>query len=212
MIRTHTLILLAVLAFLASNPISRAADLLAQENNASKKVHLTEAANDPAFHKALLQAASEYKTYGQVDDNFQFAPALCAAPSMLPQKQPKISSSTDASTHGQKIYYLYAKNKLAYMRLRDPNTPQTIVKESWTPKKTISSGGVQQLSPDQINALFIMVKLEGTPSGTDNGWVYGTVTADGHTVTSSGKVQSCMGCHQDAPHGRLFGIKKESFP
>jgi hypothetical protein len=41
--------------------------------------------------------------------------------------------------------------------------------------------------------------------GTDNGWVYGTVTADGKQVTSAGRVKSCMACHQRAPNDRVFG-------
>lgn len=54
--------------------------------------------------------------------------------------------------------------------------------------------------------LFIMYKLDpGTP-GTDQGWVYGTVTPDGLTVTSAGRVASCMECHAKAPHDRLFGM------
>lgn len=55
--------------------------------------------------------------------------------------------------------------------------------------------------------LFIMVKLDPSTPGTDNGWVYGTVTADGKTVTSAGKVESCMKCHQDAKADRLFGLR-----
>ena len=58
------------------------------------------------------------------------------------------------------------------------------------------------------NALFIMYKAEPKTENTDAGWVYGTVSADGQTVTSAGRVQSCMQCHQDAPHGRLFGLKE----
>lgn len=169
---------------------------------------LTEAANDPAFHKALLKAAAEYKNYGEVDENFQVAPFLCAAPSITSRtnSSPKISVSGDSSTHGQKIYRLYAKNKLAYKRLDDPESANTIVKESWVPKKELSSVGAH-LSPDKLYALFIMTKLDSSTPGTDKGWVYGTVSADGKTVTSSGRVQSCMGCHQDAPYGRLFGLK-----
>jgi hypothetical protein len=56
--------------------------------------------------------------------------------------------------------------------------------------------------------LFVMFKLEPSTPGTDDGWVYGTVTADGKQVTSSGRVGSCMGCHKDAPHDRLFGVTK----
>jgi hypothetical protein len=55
------------------------------------------------------------------------------------------------------------------------------------------------------SALFIMFKLDPQTPGTDEGWVYGTVTADGRKVTSAGRVESCMGCHKDAPHDRLFG-------
>jgi hypothetical protein len=54
--------------------------------------------------------------------------------------------------------------------------------------------------------LFIMYKLDPETPGTDQGWVYGTVTADGKRVTSAGRVESCMKCHQAAPHDRLFGL------
>lgn len=55
--------------------------------------------------------------------------------------------------------------------------------------------------------LFIMVKLDPMTPGTDDGWVYGTVTPDGKQVTSSGRVQSCMKCHQDAKNDRQFGLQ-----
>jgi hypothetical protein len=53
--------------------------------------------------------------------------------------------------------------------------------------------------------LFIMFKLDPKTPGTDNGWVYGTVTPDGKTVTSAGRVESCMKCHQETKGDRLFG-------
>jgi hypothetical protein len=52
--------------------------------------------------------------------------------------------------------------------------------------------------------LFIMYHVDPATPGTDNGWVYGTVTPDGKTVTSAGRVASCMRCHQSLS-GRLFG-------
>jgi len=55
-------------------------------------------------------------------------------------------------------------------------------------------------------SLFVMYKLDSQTPATDLGWVYGTLTADGKTVTSSGRVESCMNCHKDAPHDRLFGL------
>jgi hypothetical protein len=54
-----------------------------------------------------------------------------------------------------------------------------------------------------------MFKVDPKTKDTDNGWVYGTVTADGKKVTSSGKVESCMKCHQDAPHDRVFGLPEK---
>src|SRR3954464_10300039 len=57
--------------------------------------------------------------------------------------------------------------------------------------------------------LFILFKTDPATSGTDHGWVYGTVTADGKKVTSAGLVESCMKCHEKAPHDRLFGLAKE---
>ena len=98
---------------------------------------------------------------------------------------------------------------------------QVIVKESRQPQTTPgATDGVHRNAnqiapaerdgvayyPGERTGLFIMAKLPDDTPGTDQGWVYGTLTADGRTVTSAGRVQNCMNCHQDAPHGRLFGL------
>jgi hypothetical protein len=57
--------------------------------------------------------------------------------------------------------------------------------------------------------LFVMMKLDPKTEGTDNGWVYGTISADLKTVTASGKIGSCMKCHQDAKYDRLFWFAKK---
>jgi len=57
--------------------------------------------------------------------------------------------------------------------------------------------------------LFIMFKMAPLTPDTDEGWVYGTVTADGKDVTSAGRVESCMNCHRKAPHDRLFGLPEK---
>lgn len=56
--------------------------------------------------------------------------------------------------------------------------------------------------------LFVMLKLDPETPDTDNGWVYATVTPDGKRVTAAGRIESCMGCHQDAKKDRLFGLGK----
>lgn len=191
---------LAVLFVINSSPAYCADD-------DSKKVVTTDSANDPAFHKVLLEIAAEYKRYSQVNPTSKYAPALCALPA--PPKHPQISASSDSSTHGRKVYYLFAKNLFAYTNLENPDVAQSLVKESWTPKKIKNPDGSDQVVEDKMYGLFIMTKLEGNPKGTDNGWVYGNVSPDARTVTSSGRVASCMGCHQEAPHGRLFGINSK---
>lgn len=103
----------------------------------------------------------------------------------------------------------------------------TIVKQSWTattdphgdarePKRTLRTPepvtfvvqADETLHIGEPAALFVMSKI-GPPDleGTDAGWIYGTLSPDGETVTSVGKVQPCMDCHEAAPHERLFGLQ-----
>ncbi len=167
-----------------------------------------EVINDPEFHARLLQIAREYKDYGQVNKQLRIAPTLCKAPFIPP---PFLSSSKDESTHGKKVYYLYANPSDSYLALNMEKTDekfrakagQVIVKESFVaekaPKGTLLAG--------ERKGLFILFKMEPETPKTDRGWVYGTVAPDGKTVTSAGKVTSCMNCHQEAPHDRLFGLE-----
>ncbi len=122
--------------------------------------------------------------------------------------------------------------------LKDKPSPigQVVVKESWIPEEvTDERKSFEPISRKVIihgeektdvflpyagkdgrlyeakrrGSLFIMLKVGSQTPGTDEGWVYGTVTADGKTVTSAGRVASCMKCHQEAEHDRLFGLKKQ---
>jgi hypothetical protein len=52
--------------------------------------------------------------------------------------------------------------------------------------------------------LFVMAKV-GT-ADSDAGWIYGTTARDG-SVTSAGRVETCIGCHEHAPRDRLFGLR-----
>jgi hypothetical protein len=110
---------------------------------------------------------------------------------------------------------------------------QVVVKEAWVPEEVKADGqsmksvsrtvetrvgptvvkflpyvqeGLRVYHAKEKAGLFIMYKVDPRTPGTDEGWVYGTVTADGKKVTSAGRIESCMGCHKDAPHDRLFGL------
>lgn len=187
--------------------------------------------NDPRFHSVLLTSARSHEAFGRVDDLLRFAPALCKAPPPLPVRW---SFSKDESTHGQKLYFLYAWDAAAYLKDKRPDhrkkeslapvyekkpAEQALIKQSWTAveckppaagedkSRFITKDGKGFKAGEQKD-LFVMVKLDAQTEGTDRGWVYGTVTPDFKTVTSSGRVRSCMACHEKAGDGRLFGFNR----
>ena len=183
--------------------------------------------NDPAFHEGLIEAANEYLGFGLVDHRIHVAPEA-GAPAIAPGSeapQPTMSTSDHESTHGKKLYFLFAKEIAHYLDQDGSDSPvgQAIVMESWTSKSSnpearnlrnhacgirinprVSLGG-QTLEIGKRNDLFVMLKLATETPNTDQGWVYGVVTPDTKEVTSAGKVASCMNCHIDAKHDRLFG-------
>jgi hypothetical protein len=176
-----------------------------------------------AFVTQTLAIASDYLGWGRVDDELRWAPFLCRQP--LPGIA-RPSQSNDSTTHGQKLYSVFAKHHEAY-----PNGPyedQAVVKQSWTaelaaPGATLmpqayqpepdagdhfypyaqGDGGVYKAAAPA--GLFVMFRLDPATPDTDEGWVYATVSPAGE-VTSVGRVASCMGCHESATHERLFGV------
>lgn len=148
-----------------------------------------------------------------------------------------VSSSSDSTTHGKKLFRLYFKASLSWDEaLQRGCSPvgQVVVKEAWVPEEVKDDGKplawVRDGNPipeesrwmlpyarrngklyhaKEKAGLFIMHKMDPKTPGTDDGWIYGTVTPDGKTVTAAGRIESCMACHQNAPNDRLFGIRKE---
>ncbi len=107
-----------------------------------------------------------------------------------PRPAPRRSASRDESTHGRKEYYLFAKDRAAYLHAKDVDQPdgQVVVKESWIPG-----------SPRTKGPLFLMLKSEGE-------WIYATATPDGKEITGSGKIASCRECHEsERTRDRMFG-------
>lgn len=182
------------------------------------------------FSERLLEIAGEYKSYSPVHLNMNWAPVFCVAP-VGRRSAAVMSTSDDKQTHGRKLYYLFAAQLMPYRDAPRKKNPigQAVVKESWTaeevsPKDFPDSKNVaspQNASFDathngrhfkagQRRELFIMFKTDPKTPGTDNGWVYGTVSADGSKVTSAGRITSCMECHREAGDDRLFGPKYPS--
>jgi len=186
---------------------------------------------DPQFAKIIKQAATNYQKWTRVDERPNIAPELCRAP--LPEDYGKAAqvrlSAAEDGPHRQKLFYLWASDKWAYLKMHALPADFAIVKQSFTTKRHVEAKAAPvkldalsfgnpgpitwtktphgALEIDQPKELFIMAKTVDSDA-TDHGWIYGTVATDG-TVTSAGKVETCMHCHVDAPHGRLFGLPKD---
>jgi hypothetical protein len=189
--------------------------------------------NEPSFEEQLLRAAGEYENWGRVDEHLNTSLVDCRAPSPA---RAHFSSSSDPDTHGRKLYTVFARQRSGYYVIPDGTAKigQILVKESWTAEattevapntwydheKVVRTKGGNSFFPYSTKdgkvykaakpaGLFVMMKLDPKTPNTDEGWVYGTVTADGTTVTSSGRVESCMKCHQDAKQDRQFGMRTQ---
>ena len=178
------------------------------------------------FDEQLLKIGSEYLSYGLVDPMAAFAPVLCSAAPGPPKA--RLSRSDEESSHGRKLYYLFAAKNDNYVDPKRKSSPvgQVLVKEAWTAKETETPEVLtfedhacgSQVTPwanlkdqffraDKKKALFVMMKLDPQTPGTDQGWVYGTLSPDDTEVTGAGKLQNCIDCHQEAPNDRLFGTQ-----
>lgn len=189
--------------------------------------------NDPRWHAIVREIAAGYPQWGRVDDEMRWAPMLCRMPTPA---RARMSASGDESTHGRKLYTLYARDPVAYGAAKSasptPEQPglkdisQVVVKEAFRPVELASDGVSRRrdlqpaqhagktYEPGEALGIYMLFKPNAPVAATDDGWVYATVAADLKTVTSAGKVASCMGCHQKiAGGGRLFGLQeKQALP
>jgi len=186
--------------------------------------------NEPQFHEALLSAIEEYLHFGMV--NSIVIPKSADSLDMEDEApQPFMSESGHEPSHGNKLYFLFAKEIGHYTHPQNQPAPagQAIVMESWTskPSNPAARNLISHASGNRVNPrstignktleigkrhkFFVMTKLAKDAPKTDQGWVYGVIDADSREVVASGKVASCMSCHVEADNDRLFGSKQISF-
>jgi hypothetical protein len=172
----------------------------------------------------LLAIAGEYARWPNVVGYGVWGPADCADPHIarkLANDGPSADGLRKSISHGDglKLAYYYALDRQDYTKTDGalPRVGQTVVKEAWSPEPVtdqqalgipvITAPDGKKYRPGHRTGLFVMYRLDPGAQGTDEGWVYGTMTADGKHVTSAGAIESCVTCHKNAGPGRLFGVK-----
>jgi hypothetical protein len=186
------------------------------------------------FHKELLEVAGNYRTYGRVDDEYRWAPWLCRTPLPGKAHFSRSTDEATHGQKLYSVFASNRDAYLLGLNNPSP-VGQVIVKESWVPEEVkledlvgqrrqkpavlpqpghpaltdhfdpYASKEGKRYKAGQKSSLFIMMRLDPKTPGTDDGWVYGTVSPNGSTVTSAGRVDSCMRCHETRTD-RLFGI------
>jgi hypothetical protein len=135
------------------------------------------------------------------------------------------SSRADArSPHSARLFYLFVKDRVAYMAPTSVPQPigQAVVMETFIPvpgdlgeriqalrefpSKRAPGTHIWQLPPGTPAGLFLIVKGDESDPSTDNGWTYAELSPDGDEVRQSGRLATCMTCHASAPYDRLFGL------
>lgn len=175
---------------------------------------------DPQFVGELERAFAAYQSWGRVDDLSHWAPQLCRPPTP-PSAHLSVANE---GKHARKLYSLFARDREAYVTLAAPDAKpaeggQVVVKEAYVPELVSATDKVKPSSgfnryvkgedgktyrAGEVASLFVVIEKPSGTSGTDEGFVYGTLTPTGQ-VTSAGRVASCMGCHTHAKYRRFFG-------
>jgi hypothetical protein len=112
------------------------------------------------------------------------------------------SAAKAGTPHARKLYYLYASDRDAYTGLKERADGASTT----PPIRTLQVDGTWYRTGEATD-LFVMTKVGPRDApGTDDGWVYGVLTADGKELRATGRLPQCSGCHSRAPHGRLYGL------
>lgn len=166
------------------------------------------------FAKQVLDAARGYQNLALLTSMWHLAPGMCRAASDTEFMQ--MSQTGETTPHGRKLYHLWVKDVDLYSTHPEQGSliGQTLVKESFEAIEPEATDDFTQYAhtpegnfkPGARRELFVMLKLDSSTPGTDEGWVYGTVAPDLSRTLQSGRIQSCMECHTKRP-SRMFGLK-----
>ena len=145
----------------------------------------------------------------------------------VPPQQVYLGSPVPQSPHADQLCISYSPNR-RIRHWREPRRQpagQVIVQAAYRPEEVVDVMSAREsLAVEgagtlihrqgrtwrrgERSALFVMIKGDEADPNTDAGWTYAELSPDGSQVRQSGRLASCMSCHADAPHDRLFGDQR----
>lgn len=219
----------------ASDPAGSAVASAPEEVEVEVPISDLPIANDASQHDVLRSIAASYTQFYRADGMW-WSPYDCLAPPAAPPRisAAPVDTPHGRKLYTLQIadFAAYAKETASsaephaghvrappqdVIMSKIPGASQAVVKVSYAPstappkQPVLGVGSVTDHGttyyPGEQRDLFVMYRPTREGADTDAGWLYGTVTPDAQTVTSAGKVASCMRCHAKATHGRLFGVR-----
>lgn len=175
------------------------------------------------LHPLLREVAATYSRWALVDNTVGLAGADCTVGI---RSGIRLGTADRSAAHADKVFLLYAYDVAGYRRAvgavhedlgshrSEPRIAsrsdvlQVVVKESFAAVPRVPGPGPEShedaYSRGERTGLFVLAKLADAPPGTDEGWIYGTVSPSGDVV-DAGVIEPCVGCHRQQPE-RLFGL------
>ncbi len=176
------------------------------------------AGDDALAYQQVRRVARDYPTWGALDTSLRVAPTDCRMPRVVRHGE-LTASLAETGSHAQKLYKLYARDPAAYRGVESGASQrgQVVVKEAYAAEPCAPSAAGEPPTDAVTTAagrfragapagLFVMLRGDRDELG-EGAWQYATVTPAG-VITALGRLDACIRCHRDAPHGGLFGLER----
>jgi hypothetical protein len=174
--------------------------------------------SETALREQVQHIARDFPTWGALDTKLRRAPTDCRMPPAGSQGSLALSDA-ESGPHGTKLYRLFARDPAAYRGLESgaAQVGQVLVKQAFV-AEPFTMPGPGEVPRDVVATpqglvragapagLFVMQRDASADSG-ESAWSYATVAPSGE-VTALGRLETCIRCHRDAPHGGLFGLER----
>lgn len=174
--------------------------------------------NEAASREQVQRIARDFPTWGELNTALRVAPTDCRMPRVVNHGS-LTASLADSGPHATKLYRLYARDPAAYRGVESgaSQAGQVLVKQAFV-AEAFEMPGPGEVPRDTVSTphgmfragaaagLFVMQRDASAESG-ESAWTYATVAPSGE-ITALGRLETCIACHRDAPHGGLFGLER----